>query len=65
MHAPDQHHDVPETNPDPVDPIGVPELPKLPRYLARTLALSGIAISAPLVGMIANTGTIGTTTPNC
>jgi len=62
MHAPDQHHDVPETDSDRVDPIGAPELPKLPRYLIRSLALSGVAISAPLVALIANTNT-GTTTP--
>jgi hypothetical protein len=62
MHAPDQHHEMPET--DLSDPIGAPELPKLPRYLVRALALSGIAISAPLATLIANTNT-GTTTPCC
>jgi hypothetical protein len=38
----------PESDDQPVDPIGPPVLPKVSRHSARALALIGVAIAAPL-----------------
>jgi hypothetical protein len=54
----------PEADDQPTDPIGPPVLPKMPRYLVRSLALSGVAVGAPLVALILETAT-GTPTTRC
>jgi hypothetical protein len=51
MDAPDLSPEVRDPNlnqADQSDPIGPQVLPKLPRYLARTLALTGVAIGTTL-----------------
>ena len=47
----------PDADDQAIDPIGPPVLPKVPRYLVRTLALSGVAVGAPLIAVILDTAT--------
>jgi hypothetical protein len=48
MDAPDLRPKVSDPNAKEVDPIGLPVLPKLPKFLARSLALSGVALGTAL-----------------
>ncbi len=63
MDAPDRRPEVRDPDHDMVDPIGPPELPKLPRFLARSLALTGVAVASPLIVLVIDTS--GTPTTRC
>ncbi|WP_185446247.1 hypothetical protein [Kribbella qitaiheensis] len=57
MDANDLRPDAQDQAPDPVDPIGPPELPKMSRHSLRALALAGVAVGAPMLAFIYETST--------